>query len=246
MTSKNNLDENEIQEIRKVFVALNTDGDSGLSLAELSQALERISGKKPDLSEVQTLMSVMDKDNDGKISWNEFVSSIASFVSKNKSSNDDIARINYNNNTNTNLSIRMNENDNNININNQKTQLHSNIANFFLQFSKSNNWKQIQARRLQISSKIQNVQSSLTEAQLIDQKKKQDALQQCRRMVSNLSNIIETLHHTVGSNDCNKAIECVKVLADTLSIMKVFHTPDVKFYLYILYIIYLLILINLF
>lgn len=227
---QNTLDENEIQEIRKVFVALNKDGDSGLSLEELSHALESISGSKPKFDEVQALMSVMDSDNDGKISWNEFVTTISSFVTKMKSGKDDVAKMN---NLAHDSMIINSSGLNTSNITNSgansKAQLHSNIANFFLQFRKSEDWKQKQARRLSISSKIQSVQASLTEQQIIDQKLKQESLKKCEKMSQNFPNAIASLHQYVGANDFQKTTECVKYLADTLSIMKVFHSQEVLY-----------------
>ena len=69
MNSPNSLSPGQVIEMKKVFALFNQSGTKQLTVEELSIALERIAGSKPSLDEVTRLMSVLDRDNDGKVSW---------------------------------------------------------------------------------------------------------------------------------------------------------------------------------
>ena len=155
------LSPGQVTEMKKVFALFNKSGSKKLNVEELSVALERISGSKPSLDEVQQLMSAFDADNDGSVSWNEFHHTLSQFI---KSKESGFSRFD---------SIDVFD----------KKRLHTNIADFFLNFKKCDNWQQFQQRRLQIASSIQ---SSLTEQEMFDQTKKSEALTKCQMMTKNV------------------------------------------------------------
>ena len=195
----NSLSPGQVTEMKKVFAMFNKSGSNKLNAEELSVALERISGSKPILEEVQQLMSAFDKDNDGRVSWDEFHETLSQFILSQESTNSTRFKPDVF----------------------DKKRLHTNIADFFLKFKKSDNWSQLQQRRLQIHSSIS---TSLTEAEMMDQKKKEESLQQCKSMVLTMPNVVASLHRSLGANDIGKATESVQKLADILSILNVYNT----------------------
>lgn len=195
------LSPGQVTEMKKVFSLFNKSGSKKLNVEELSVALERISGSKPSLDEVQQLMSAFDADNDGSVSWNEFHRTLSQFIKTKESGSSRFDTIDIF----------------------DKKRLHTNIADFFLKFKKCDNWHQLQQRRLQIASSIQ---SSLTEQEIFDQTKKSEALEKSKMMFSKIGDVISSLFQSIGSNDIKKTTDCVQYVADILSILDVYDIGD--------------------
>eukprot|EP01084_Bolivina_argentea_P295624 509006_1 len=197
----NPLSPGQVTEMKKVFAMFNQSGSQKLNAEELSVALERISGSKPSLDEVQQLMSTFDKDKDGGVSWNEFYQTLSAFIISTESGNSRFDKSDIF----------------------DKKRLHTNIADFFLQHKKCDNWDQLRQRRLQIASSIK---STSTKQEIMDENKKNENLNKCKQMCVKMPDIVSELHQSVGANDITKATECVKSLADILSICNVFNSPQ--------------------
>lgn len=60
------------EKLRKIFNAIDIDGDQKLSAAEILKAFEKEGGKKPTLSEVHAMINEVDEDKDGALNFHEF------------------------------------------------------------------------------------------------------------------------------------------------------------------------------
>jgi Ca2+-binding EF-hand superfamily protein len=64
---------NESTNLKTLFTQWDTDGDGVLTKAELWEGITALTGKKINRSRLKDLMSIMDADDDGEISLDEFV-----------------------------------------------------------------------------------------------------------------------------------------------------------------------------
>jgi Ca2+-binding EF-hand superfamily protein len=71
--------EDQIEELRRVFNSIDTDGDGNISASELSFAL-RQAGIVLSTEDLNDLMSELDLDNDGKVDFAEFLNLAAKSV----------------------------------------------------------------------------------------------------------------------------------------------------------------------
>ena len=67
------LDENEIEDLRKIFEALNTNRDGQISCKELKQGLIQMKSNKINEDEICDLFKKIDVGNTGKIDYTEFL-----------------------------------------------------------------------------------------------------------------------------------------------------------------------------
>ena len=66
----------EFEKMRKIFMSLDQNGDGTLSISELEIGLEKIYGKGTGSVEVKSILSEMDSDNSGSISYEEFLTAV--------------------------------------------------------------------------------------------------------------------------------------------------------------------------
>ena len=68
------LDENEINNLKNVFMAFDEGKDGQISLDELKKGLEQMHSKKYTDEEIEDLFNALDVDHNGKIDYTEFIS----------------------------------------------------------------------------------------------------------------------------------------------------------------------------
>ena len=66
----------QLEELRKYFNEMDTNGDANLSIKEMRKALISFEGTT-DTETVAAQMAIFDKNGDGLIGYNEFVKTIA-------------------------------------------------------------------------------------------------------------------------------------------------------------------------
>lgn len=69
-----------LAEIRKAFAVCDKDGNGVIDSQELRDVVVLITDREPSKSELQKLMFTMDKNQDGKIEWSEFVSVMSNWL----------------------------------------------------------------------------------------------------------------------------------------------------------------------
>lgn len=94
---------------------------------------------------------------------------------------------------------------------------------FFDQIKRADNFNELKSRRLQA---ISNLKPLLNQNEILNEKKKQELLLKCQQMSSKMPQIISMLQKTKQNNDIKTAVNCVKYLADLLSILDVYNTSD--------------------
>eukprot|EP00184_Porphyridium_aerugineum_P008633 CAMPEP_0184692570 /NCGR_PEP_ID=MMETSP0313-20130426/994_1 /TAXON_ID=2792 /ORGANISM="Porphyridium aerugineum, Strain SAG 1380-2" /LENGTH=522 /DNA_ID=CAMNT_0027150409 /DNA_START=284 /DNA_END=1852 /DNA_ORIENTATION=- len=70
-----NLKKEELDELKKMFEAVDTDGSGNISIAELRTAMKKAGSKFTD-QEVEEMLQTYDVDGDGTIDYSEFVSAM--------------------------------------------------------------------------------------------------------------------------------------------------------------------------
>jgi len=78
------------QEIRALFIAIDTDRNGSLSIDEFSRGLYELLGHKLKSTEMKRLVSLVDRNKDGEISYDEFIDMVRTIGSNSKLPSKDV------------------------------------------------------------------------------------------------------------------------------------------------------------
>ena len=70
------LQENEIDDLKKIFIAFDKDNDGQINYEEFEQGLMKLDSKEIHSEEFKSYFSSIDTDKNGKIDYTEFLASI--------------------------------------------------------------------------------------------------------------------------------------------------------------------------
>eukprot|EP01125_Pyxidicula_operculata_P010084 TRINITY_DN331_c1_g1_i2.p1 TRINITY_DN331_c1_g1~~TRINITY_DN331_c1_g1_i2.p1 ORF type:complete len:645 (+),score=128.51 TRINITY_DN331_c1_g1_i2:2-1936(+) len=214
MTTESKLSEVQIAEIRKAFAVCDTEGKGVIGASQLRPVIRAIVEDEPTDTEMEQILAAVDKNKDGVISWDEFLTTMTDWL------NDDI------NQNHRNKRRKLNPDQ-------ERHELHRQIKSFFSQFRPAQSFKQIRAKLQRYgsmsSSAFINVE---TPAQMHLQN-----LDDPSTITSSADKLKFLIKHREGRKEIPQAIEMIfgenpfnqiegtKHMARLLSIVEVFATP---------------------
>eukprot|EP01119_Soliformovum_irregulare_P013118 TRINITY_DN3460_c0_g1_i1.p1 TRINITY_DN3460_c0_g1~~TRINITY_DN3460_c0_g1_i1.p1 ORF type:complete len:953 (-),score=284.24 TRINITY_DN3460_c0_g1_i1:498-3326(-) len=196
----------QVAELKKAFSICDKDGNGFIDGHELRDVITLITEESPSDSELQKIMITLDKDKNGKITWDEFITSMSAwFAEEFKAQGDDTPRK---------RKLESSVQD--------RQDVHKKVKNFFQQFKEGTHErvrKMIQHGNVNLDDARNSDLDSLYRETLSSEAKLR-FLEEHRRTMLNWDHIVTSF------NDPFKHYEAVQCIARLFSIVEVFNSPQ--------------------
>lgn len=188
---------------KKVFAVVDVDGSGSINSKELAKVIYEITKEEPTPSELNMLMRKMDANNDGTISWNEFLQAMTEWFAD----EDKVVM--------PTIGTKRKEHPTAADV---RTKIHKRIQGFFKQYKKSTDFDQIRAKLL---AQVQDHKTSDGDADdytgTLTPQERLARVEKSREYLQFLADIASG----ISSNDVEVALKCTTGLADILSVVEV-------------------------
>jgi Ca2+-binding EF-hand superfamily protein len=233
------IPDEHLAELRKVFSLVDKDGSNSISSSELGFVMSKISGVEPSPLELKSLMAKMDANNDGMIQWEEFVSSLSSWIAEEDAAElDDFTSSSTTDSTSTDTPTRKRKataslasSSPGLSPATSRSRVHKRISSFFCQFKRATNFDQIReslaAEAKEAAAGTSNSLSSTSSASVSSSLSKysaQDRLNKITRCKTLLSQLPQMLL-CINGNSPEEAQRGVIGVGELMSICEVYRTP---------------------
>jgi len=196
-------------ELIKVFSIADRDGDGIIDSSELGNIMKTLAGATPSPQELQSLMEKMDANKDGRITVDEFVTALSVWLKEEETGQKDGSTIGSPRKRKANQTSET------------RTRIHKRISSFFLQFHRSSDFDRLRQKYLQNSDcNLGDHDEKGCPAQL-----KLQRLDASKNSLKNLPEIATRCR----INDPATCLTCMTELADMLSVVEVFQTPEERY-----------------
>lgn len=213
-----------LAEMKKVFAIFDTDSSGTIAPAELAGLLQKLSGATPTKQEVEAMLRKIDSNQDGVISWEEFVGALQAWIAEEDSSIQPVTGRKRKQHP---TSPQQN-----------RSKVHRRIQSFFLQFQKKQNFSVIRQKYFANNSSSQKtaylssnegdklLHSSVGSVSADEKKVQLQAIEATERYLGSLPQISNAV---LQMTNPALALQGVEAVANMLSICDVFPTPESRY-----------------
>jgi len=206
MEHASGLSEVQIAELKKAFAICDRDGNGYIDGHELKEVFTLITDQTPTEQELQTLLAAVDKDRNGRIEWEEFVTAMGAWLADDNKgkSGAQKRKASYD----------------------ERQEVHKKVKSFFQQFKQDSQFEKIRRElsnstgpmdSLDIYGEIMDVDGVMISKWNSEAKLK--FLLEYRATMNNIQNVINAL------TDAFKQLEALSCISKLLSIVDVFRSP---------------------
>ncbi len=202
-----------------IFSIADIDGSGSINSKELSKVIEKVINAKPSSSDLEMLMKKMDTNNDGSISWDEFLTAMTEWLCDEDRAAVAVAgspiigskRKETSSTGSSGVDLR--------------SKIHKRIQGFFKQFQRHNNFDEMREKLLkQIKEANTAAADDDEDVSTLTPQEKLDRLEMAREYMGQLSEIAQG----INSNDVSVALTCTEGLADILSVCDAYVSPRAR------------------
>lgn len=211
------MSEQQIAEIKKVWAICDKDGSGSIDANELKIVMKELAGMEPSPTELDQLLRLIDENNDGIISWEEFLAALGKWLAEENGKGDSSSS-----------SISGKRKEAPTSPMQARVKIHQRISMFFMQFKRESDFNEIRDKFRSLNQGGFHDDISLIFDDMNDSSYEASTDTEKKEKLEEVTEALEYMHEMaagISSNDPAVALKCVQGVAHVLSICDVFRSP---------------------